>query len=127
MHYLRNYPLSLIIAIIICYLSFFSPPKTELDNVPYIDKLVHICMYGGLTTIIWFEYLKLHHRITWKRLIAGGIILPIAMSGCIEILQGSCTENRSSDWLDFIANSIGVGLACLLGYYVIRPLVDKFL
>lgn len=92
MHYLRNYPLSLIIAIIICYLSFFSPPKTELDNVPYIDKLVHICMYGGLTTIIWFEYLKLHHRITWKRLIAGGIILPIAMSGCIEILQGTCTE-----------------------------------
>ena len=34
-------------------------------------------MYGGLTMVIWFEYLRLHKFIVWKKLITGGIILPI--------------------------------------------------
>ena len=31
-----------------------------------------------------------------------------------------CTD-RSGDWLDFLANSTGVLLAVVFGYYVIRP------
>ena len=38
MYYLKNYPLSVIIILIICYLSFFTPPKTELDEVANKDK-----------------------------------------------------------------------------------------
>ena len=44
MYYIRTYPLSIITIIVICYLSFFTPPQTELNNVPFIDKIVHICM-----------------------------------------------------------------------------------
>jgi hypothetical protein len=32
---------------LIWYLSFFTPPQTELDNVEFIDKWVHIIMYGA--------------------------------------------------------------------------------
>ena len=46
MYYIRTYPLSIITIIVIWYLSFFTPPQTELNNVPFIDKIVHICMYG---------------------------------------------------------------------------------
>lgn len=67
MYYIRTYPLSIITIIVICYLSFFTPPQTELNNVPFIDKIVHICMYGGLTMVIWFEYLRLHKFIVWKK------------------------------------------------------------
>lgn len=52
MYYIRTYPLSIITIIVIWYLSFFTPPQTELNNVPFIDKIVHICMYGGLTMVI---------------------------------------------------------------------------
>lgn len=45
------------------------------------------------------------------------------MSGCIELMQAYCTDTRSGDWLDFLANSIGVGLAALIGYYLLRPLI----
>lgn len=127
MYYIRTYPLSIITIIVIWYLSFFTPPKTELNNVPFIDKIVHICMYGGLTMVIWFEYLRLHKFIVWKKLITGGIILPIFMSGCIELLQASCTDNRSGDWLDFLANSLGVGLALPVNYYILRPIIKRFL
>ena len=44
-----------------------------------------------------------------------------SMSGCIELMQTYLTTNRSGDWLDFLANSTGVLLAVVFGYYVIRP------
>lgn len=59
----------------------------------------------------------------WNHVIWGGIIAPVAMSGCIELMQAYCTDTRSGDWLDFLANSIGVGLAALIGYYLLRPLI----
>ena len=46
LHYLKKYPLSLVITAIILYLSFFKPPQTEINEIPYIDKVVHTCMYG---------------------------------------------------------------------------------
>lgn len=61
--------------------------------------------------------------INWNHVIWGGIIAPVAMSGCIELMQAYCTDTRSGDWLDFLANSIGVGLAALIGYYLLRPLI----
>lgn len=47
------------------------------------------------------------------------------MSGCIEILQSCCTDNRSGDWIDFIANCTGVCLASLAGHYIYRPFIQK--
>jgi len=60
---LKTYPLTLLTVAVICYLSFFTPPQTELDNISNIDKLVHTCMYGGLSIIIWWEYLRKHDTI----------------------------------------------------------------
>ena len=124
-HYIWNYPLSLLTVIIISYLSFFTPPKTDMEEIPYIDKIVHICMYGGLSTLLWVEYLFRHRSINWKHLGTGAIICPALMSGCIEILQANCTETRSGDWMDFAANCTGVLLVALLAYYVWRPLIWK--
>ena len=40
--YIKRYPLSLIVIAIIWYLSFFTPPETELNEIPYIYKMVHV-------------------------------------------------------------------------------------
>lgn len=125
LHYLKYYPFSLAIIAIICYLSFFTPPETEAGNIPYIDKVVHICMYGGLCFIIWLEYLIHYPTIKPRRIITGGVIAPILMSGCIELLQEYCTANRSGDWADFLANITGVILAAAFGYYILRPYFRK--
>ena len=85
MYYLRSYPLSLLTAAAICYLSFFTPPQTDMDGIPNIDKIVHICMYGGLSTLLWIEYLFRHPSIRRGRATAGCIVLPILMSGTIEL------------------------------------------
>lgn len=123
--YIKNYPISLLIVIIIGYLSFFSPPKTDLNEILYLDKVVHICMYGGLSTLLWIEYLLRHRTPDMRHLVVGAIISPIVMSGGIEILQTICTSTRSGDWLDFIANCTGVIIASLLGHYLWRPFIQK--
>lgn len=123
--YIKNYPISLFIVAIISYLSFFSPPKTDLNEVPYLDKVVHVCMYGGLSTLLWIEYLLRHRTLDMRHLVVGAIISPIVMSGGIEILQATCTSTRSGDWLDFIANCTGVLIASLLGHYLWRPFIQK--
>lgn len=123
--YIKNYPVSLFIVAAISYLSFFTPPKTNLNEIPYLDKIVHLCMYGGLSTLLWIEYLLRHRSLDKRHLSVGAILCPIVMSGCIEILQATCTDTRSGDWIDFAANCTGVIIASILGYYLWRPLIWK--
>ena len=113
----RKYPVSVFFFVVIWYLSFFTPPKTELDEVAFIDKWVHVAMYGGTCGTLWIEYL-LRHK--WQcdrlKLTLWAWVMPILMSGCIELLQEYCTNGRrSGDWLDLAANATGVTLAALFG------------
>ena len=124
-HYFGKYKVSLLIIGAILYLSFFTPPKTELDKVTNIDKLAHICMYGGLCSILWIEYLRSHRHVHRLRIFIGGIVLPIFLSGIIEVLQEYATTNRGGDWKDMIANSIGVIIAALLGQFVFPKWIKK--
>lgn len=121
LHYLKKYPLSLLLIATILYLSFFTPPKTDVEEIPYMDKLVHICMYGGLCLFIWIEYFRSHRKTNFTRMVIGGIIAPIALSGMIEWMQGCLTDNRSGDWADLAANALGVFLAAGVGKYILRP------
>ena len=50
--YIKKYPISLFIILTVIYLSFFKPPKTDLDEIPNLDKLVHVCMYFGMSGIV---------------------------------------------------------------------------
>lgn len=124
--FIKNYALSISIIVIIIYLSFFTPPKPSVPTFEHMDKLVHLCMYGGLTTILWMQYFWCHSQIKWSHLIIGGIICPVVMSGLIEIGQSNLTSTRSGEWLDFVANTLGVLLACVLSYYILRPNIYRY-
>lgn len=63
MQILRHYPFSILTILAIWYLSFFTPPHTQLEEINNFDKLVHVCMYGGLSSIIWIEHLIRHKQI----------------------------------------------------------------
>ena len=113
----RKYPVSVFFFLVIWYLSFFTPPKTELDEVAFIDKWVHVAMYGGTCATLWIEYLLRHKWVCDKtKLILWAWAMPILMSGCIELLQEYCTGgSRSGDLIDLSANATGVTVAALFG------------
>ena len=48
-------------------------------------------------------------------LLLGGVLCPIIMGGLIELAQAYLTTCRSGDFFDFVCNSMGVLLGCLVG------------
>lgn len=115
-NFIRKYPLSLAVIAAILYLSLSTPPKTGLDPIPGIDKIVHLCMYGGLELIIWLEYLRHHQILERKKIIWLAIIAPILLGGAVEIAQATLTENRSCELADLIADAAGVFAGAAAGY-----------
>ena len=118
-HFIKNYPFACILFALIWYLSFFTPPQTELDNVEFIDKWVHIIMYGGTCLVLWIEYARQHRTPDHEKLFLWAWISPIVMSGIIELLQEYATGGRrSGEWLDLAANSTGITLAAVIGILI---------
>lgn len=121
-HLVKRYPFSDVFILAIWILSlvpFF--PETPLDNVRFIDKWVHFVMYGGTFTILWIEYTVKHNKPDYEKLFFWAWLMPIIMSGIIELLQEYCTGgHRSGDWLDFAANATGVTIAALIGLLILR-------
>ena len=115
-HLLHCYPLTLVCLALIWFLCLFvKMPETPMDDVPFIDKWTHLVMYCGTTSVMWWEYLRCHKRLVFWKLFLFAFLGLILMSGCIELLQAYCTTTRSGDWLDFVANSLGVVLGTLFG------------
>lgn len=116
---LRRYPLSCLCIAAIWVLCLMPVPETPLDDVRFIDKWVHIVMYGGLGLVVWTEYLLRHKTYNWHRLTVWAWLAPVVMGGAVELAQAYCTDGRrSGDWLDFAANSLGATLAMAIGSLV---------
>ena len=123
--FIKKYPLSLLVIATILFLSLFNPPKTKLDPITGIDKIVHVCMYGGLELVIWIEYLRHHENLNWIKILILGIIAPIALGGLMEIAQMKLTQGRSGEWADLLADAIGVLLGAAIGYFAIQTIFKK--
>ena len=120
LYFLKRYPVSLLVIAAVVYLSFFRPPSTDLDGIPNIDKVVHVCMYFGMSGMLWFEFLRAHrrdHTPLWHAWV-GAFLCPVLFSGVVELLQAYCTTYRGGDWLDFAANATGAVLASAVALVV---------
>ena len=123
--FIRKYPFSLLVIAAIVFLSLFNPPETKLDTVSFIDKIAHVCMYGGLELVIWIEYLRHHASLDRVRIITLGIIAPIALGGVMELAQAFLTQNRSGDWIDLVADTIGVLAGAAIGFFLLRRIISR--
>ena len=61
---IKKYPLSLLCIALVWYLSiwFLPPDYIELPSINFLDKWTHFVMYGSLTSVIWFEYIRRKKR-----------------------------------------------------------------
>lgn len=115
-HFLKNYPVTCLIILFIWIMCFGTPPSTPLDNVTLIDKWVHTGMFAFLCGSMWIEYLRKHTVVIHTKLVIFAWIVPIFMGGLIEVLQAYCTGGRrSGEFLDFVADTIGVIIAYVFG------------
>lgn len=123
--WIRRHPISVILILVIWYLSLFTPPKTELANVRFIDKWAHLLMYGSLAFVLWMEDWRARKASPSMPRALALYIGPVAMSGLIELAQAYCTTDRSGDWLDLAANAIGALAGIVLSGMLTRKMRKK--
>ena len=123
--WIRRHPVSVILILVIWYLSLFTPPKTELANVRFIDKWAHLLMYGSLAFVLWMEDWRVRKASPSMPRALALYIGPVAMSGLIELAQAYCTTDRSGDWLDLAANAIGALAGIVLSGMLTRKMRKK--
>jgi len=95
-------------------------PARSLPHVPLFsgaDKLVHICMYLGLSFLACWIYNIGHQRIWFIY----SLLLAVFMYGALmEILQHVIRAGRSFDFMDMIANLVGGIIGMLIYTYLDR-------
>lgn len=121
---LRNNKFSIIIALIIAYLSLAgsqSFDEVPLFDIPFLDKIVHFGMYFVFMSVIIFEKRKTIKNTTHLLLLS---LIPVSYGLLMEILQLAITETRSGDAFDFLANTAGA-LVSLLAWLWIKPTIKE--
>lgn len=108
--------LSLIVALVILFLSFTSKhtfDKLSVPDIPHLDKLVHLGMYFILMMALIFE--NRHLLTTWKKYFILSLY-PVLFGIAIEFLQSWLTRTRTGDFFDACFNVLGVILAIFVWY-----------
>ena len=106
--------ISIFVTLLIGYLSFIKVPRVDIQVV-YSDKWGHSFAYFMLSLcwlLTFFKYPKKKFLI---------ITLCVTYGIVIEVLQTTLTNHRTGDFLDVIANTIGI----LLGLMIFNLIIKK--
>lgn len=106
--------LSIITALVILYLSLAPSDtfdKVSVFNFPNVDKVVHLCMYFGLTIVLLYENKS---TVKSNRSLFFLAIIPFAYGVLIEFLQSWLTLTRHGEFFDAVFDLFGVLFALFI-------------
>lgn len=125
-HFFINLPpyiLSTITLLLVFYFTLSPKPLPNFET-PFFefDKVVHIIMMLCLYLIFAFDYTRRerHHKLSLSALTVL-LIITILIGGFIELAQSTSLIHRSCDLGDFIADSLGAIIGCLIS----RPIISR--
>jgi len=93
-------------------------PFDSVYNIPHIDKIVHILMYGSLGFVALMECRCSGKCTRLYSFILLGILLASVL---IEILQATVISSRGAEWFDVLAN-----FTALIAAYIAFRLFGKW-
>ena len=124
-----------IVVCVILYATLASQPigVDEFPPIPYLDKLIHAIMMGGLLSAICFDYQRLKKAeyadassasnvLSFRFIVIVFIIVAVASIGD-EYLQDAMDNGRTKDLLDFAADCFGAIVAAIIAPPVIRKVL----
>lgn len=121
---MRYFILPVVWALVILLLCAF--PGKDIPHISFLellsfDKWVHAGVFFILAVLLIramkFTYVRAAH--TTAVLFALAVCIPYG--GLLEIMQGTLFQDRSADWMDFVANSFGA----VCGVLVYRKLATR--
>jgi len=102
----------LLITILLC-IPGTSLPKVRWDNKVFLDKWIHVFLFL-LLVLLWCRAYKTTDSTKAKRIFITITVLSIVYGIVMEIVQHYFIRNRSFDFGDMIADSVG----SVAGYFI---------
>jgi VanZ like family len=93
-------------------------PRVPNINFLFKDKVLH---FGSYFVFIFLWFSAIINQKYFKIVIVFGIALGIVL----EILQHLCTNNRTFDWFDILANALGVTTGFYAYKFLLLPKIKK--
>ena len=109
---------SIIVALIIAYLSLAPGDSFTEVNISNADKMVHFLMYLTFMSVIIFENRKIIKNTKQIVLIA---LIPFSYGILMEFLQFLLTSDRGASFFDVLSNLSGVIFSALMWLFL-KPL-----
>ena len=98
----KFFPTISIVVIILCLSLMRVSPRSDMPEVPFGDKIVHVVMYMGLMLVFYFDvYRQNLPKSSFRRSLLYGLFAFWVFGGIVELLQMYCTTYRSGDWWDW--------------------------
>lgn len=122
-HWLLGFWPTMIVLLVIVYATWTPHPvdPDDIPKIPYVDKLIHAIMMGGLCSALMFDFYRHRHgQLTLRTIIAFAASV-MAFSVLDEWLQGVLPIGRPSDVWDLVADCIG----CLVAVFAAPPVIKK--
>lgn len=105
-----------LVAAVILYVSLLREPYLTLPPIAHSDKWAHFLMYAMLGAIAWWDSMRSGMK-GWC-VVAIAIVLPVLYGGAIEIVQELWFYPRTGEWMDWLADAVGVMFGCGLVAFV---------
>jgi hypothetical protein len=98
-------------------------PEQRFFNIPHFDKLVHATIFFVFSFLICVGFYyknKINHKnhVLLSQFFVV-LIVGLIYGGITEMVQEYFLFDRDGDWLDFVANAIGV-IAGILGFIILE-------
>ena len=116
-----RYLICISLTFLVIYLSL-AQTAGLMGAIKVSDKSLHSLAYFGLSISWLFAIQKSHSSLKWKVLIGFAMFF---LGILLEFLQGTITDYRSTDYLDVIANTIGIIIA-MISFRILLRLYHSF-
>lgn len=121
-----SYWKSILSVVVILYLSFAPPSDfSEMPkvNILFFDKIIHVALYIFLTIVLIYDF-RNHNKFSKNNsiYIVQCILFPIVLGGCIEIAQDKWFYPRTAEWVDWLADILGVTIALVVTLFYKRKI-----
>lgn len=117
-----------LLAVLWLTLANFEVDPDDVPDIPYIDKIVHFIMFGGLAWIAVLDVCSHARRIGEpSRIIRPVYVALFAMvmssliGGVIEIAQDAMAMGRTADVWDWVADTAGSAAGAWIAWRMMQP------
>lgn len=111
------------VPLILYWILLFTATSLPAANVPSIavsDKIKHFSAFFGLSVLLSLTLLYQKKVLLFKKYFLAAAVIITSFYGLLDEIHQSFVPGRNSEFLDWVADSLGAAAGVLLVYYLLK-------